>query len=81
MATTLLDGETIVIDQGVTMIEMDGIYVLEVFGRRLVKRVQHLFDGTLVLISDNPAYQREEIPRDSARNVRVVGRMTWPRVR
>lgn len=81
MAATLLDGETIMIDQGITTIEMDGIYVLEVFGRRLVKRVQHLYDGTLVLISDNLAYQKETIPRDAARNVKVLGRMCWPRVR
>ena len=70
-----------VIDQGVTAVESDGIYVLEVFGRRLVKRVQHLHDGTLILISDNQAYQRETVARDVARNVMVIGRMVWPRVR
>lgn len=81
MSSTLLDGETIVIDEAVEGIEVDGIYVLDVYGRRLVKRVQHLVDGTLVLISDNPSYQRETIPRDRARDVRVIGRMVWPRVR
>jgi phage repressor protein C with HTH and peptisase S24 domain/DNA-binding XRE family transcriptional regulator len=81
MATTLLDGDEIIIDEGVSAIDVDGIYVLDVYGRRLVKRVQHLVDGTLVLISDNPSYQRETIPRDLARNVRVIGRMVWPRVR
>lgn len=81
MAATLLDGDTIVIDEGVQGVEVDGIYVLDVLGRRLVKRVQHLVDGTLVLISDNQSYQRESIPRDQARSVRVIGRMVWPRVR
>ncbi len=81
MASTLLDGETIVIDEGVQVVEVDGIYVLDVYGRRLVKRVQHLVDGTLVLISDNQSYQRETIPRGLAREVRVIGRMVWPRVR
>lgn len=80
MSTTLLDGDTIMIDEGTNMIDVDGIYVLDLYGRRLVKRVQHLFDGTLVLISDNPSYQRETIPRDKAREVRVIGRMVWPRV-
>lgn len=80
MSTTLLDGDTIMIDEGVDAIDVDGIYVLDMYGRRLVKRVQHLFDGTLVLISDNPCYQRENIPRDRARDVQVVGRMVWPRV-
>lgn len=81
MATTLLDGETIVIDEGVQTVDVDGIYVLDVYGRRLVKRVQHLVDGSLVLISDNPSYQRETIPRNLARDVQVIGRMVWPRVR
>lgn len=81
MATTLLDGDTIMIDEGVERVDVDGIYVLDISGRRLVKRVQHLFDGTLVLISDNPSYQRETIPRDRARDVKVIGRMVWPRVR
>lgn len=81
MATTLLDGETIMIDHSVNRVEVDGIYVIEFYGRRLIKRVQHLFDGTLVLISDNAIYARESIPRDQARDVRVIGRMVWPRVR
>lgn len=81
MATTLLDGDTIVIDEGVQVVEVDGIYVLDVHGRRLVKRVQHLVDGSLVLISDNQSYQRETISRGLAREVRVIGRMVWPRVR
>lgn len=81
MASTLLDGDTIVIDQGVTHVEVDGIYVLDVYGRRLVKRVQMLYDGALVLISDNAAYERQTIPRDAARDVHVVGRMVWPRAR
>lgn len=81
MASTLLDGETIMIDQSAERVDVDGIYVLELYGRRVVKRVQHLYDGTLVLISDNQSYQRETIPRDRARDVRVIGRMVWPRVR
>lgn len=81
MATTLLDGDTIMIDEGVASIDVDGIYVLDLHGRRLVKRVQQLYDGTLVLISDNANYQRESIPRDRARDIRVIGRMVWPRLR
>lgn len=81
MAGTLLDGETILVDQGVAEVDVDGIYVLEIYGRQLVKRVQRLVDGSLVLISDNAQYAREQIPRDTARDVRVVGRMVYPRMR
>ncbi len=81
MSPTLLDGDTILIDQEVRAVDVDGIYVLDLYGRRLIKRVQQLFDGSLVLISDNAAYQREQLPRDRARDVGVLGRMVWPRVR
>lgn len=81
MEPTLADGETIVIDEGVNSIQLDGIYVFEAAGVRRVKRVQRMLDGGLTLISDNAAYQRETIDRAEARNVRVLGMVVWPRVR
>lgn len=78
MASTLLHGETIVIDEGITEVGSEGIYVLQIFSRRLVKRVQRLHDGSLILISDNTAYQSETLARDAARNVAVVGRLVCP---
>lgn len=81
MASTLLDGETIIIDEGVQGVEVDGIYVFDYHTRRFVKRLQQLTDGTLIISSDNPNYQKETVPRDRARDVRVIGRMVWPRTR
>ncbi len=54
-----------------------GVYVLEVRGERLVKRIQCKVDGGLILISDNKAYAVEPIPTESAREVHVVGRVVW----
>ena len=81
MFPTLADGETIIIDEGVKHIDADGIYVMDVNGRRVIKRVQHFVDGSLELISDNAAYRKETLSGALARNVRVLGRMVWPRVR
>ena len=81
MAPVLIDGDTIIIDEGVDQFDIDDIYVLELNGKRLVKRVQQLFDGAVLLISENPSYSRETIPRDRVRDLRIVGRMVWPRVR
>jgi transcriptional regulator with XRE-family HTH domain len=81
MAPTLADSDCILIDRAVRTVDADGIYVLQLYQRRVVKRVQHLMDGSLVLISDNPAYDKEVIARDRARDVLVMGRMVWPRVR
>lgn len=81
MAPTLLDGETIVIDRGVCEVRVDGIYVIVMRGNRLVKRLQRKFDQSLVVISDNSAYERETIPRGWESEIEVLGRMVWPRVR
>ena len=81
MEPTLIDGDTILVDEGINRVDEDGIYVLEIRGRRVVKRVQHFVDGTMALISDNPAYQRETVTRSMARDVLVLGRMVWPRGR
>ncbi len=54
-----------------------GIYVIEVRGERLVKRVQRKVDGSLILISDNRAYEPESISPELAKEVHVVGRVIW----
>lgn len=81
MQPTLLDGDTIVIDRGVRELSVDAIYVVHMLGQRLVKRVQRKFDGSVVIISDNTAYERETVPRARVGEIEVLGRMVWPRVR
>ena len=54
-----------------------GIYVLEINGERLVKRVQRKHDGSLVLISDNSVYQVDTVSKEAAGDVTVVGRVVW----
>ncbi len=46
-------------------------------GQRLVKRVQRKHDGSLVLISDNTAYQPDVVDRAEAERVTVIGRVVW----
>ncbi len=40
-----------------------------------------MLDGSLVVKSDNAAYEPETISAERAEEFRVVGRMVWPRVR
>ena len=81
MSPTLIDGDTIIIDLGVAAVDVDGVYVIDMQGNRLVKRLQRKFDETIVVISDNAAYEKETIPRGRVREITVIGRMVWPRVR
>lgn len=81
MSPTLLDGETIIIDRGVTEIGPDGVYVFRRRGRMLVKRLQLHSDDSLTVMSDNPKYKPEQLDRARVADLEIVGRMVWPRLR
>jgi phage repressor protein C with HTH and peptisase S24 domain len=77
MQPTIHDGDLLLIDTTDHVVRNFGIYVLEVAGERLVKRVQRKVDGSLVLISDNMAYQADSVPVERVPDVAVVGRVVW----
>ncbi len=77
MQPTIRDGDLLLVDTTDQAVQGFGVYVVEVAGERLVKRVQRKVDGGLVLISDNPAYQADLLPPDVAANVVIVGRVIW----
>jgi phage repressor protein C with HTH and peptisase S24 domain len=77
MTPTIRDGNTLLIDTTDRTFHNFGIYVLEINGQRLVKRVQRKHDGSLVLISDNTAYQPDMVDKDAADQVAVIGRVVW----
>jgi phage repressor protein C with HTH and peptisase S24 domain len=77
MTPTVKDGNTLLIDSTDRTFRNFGIYVLEINGQRLVKRVQRKHDGSLVLISDNSAYQPDYVDKAAADDVTVIGRVVW----
>ena len=77
MLPGIQDGDLLLVDAAENRFRSFGVYVLEIAGERLVKRVQPKLDGSLALISDNPAYETEHIPPAQASDVRVVGRVLW----
>jgi phage repressor protein C with HTH and peptisase S24 domain len=77
MTPTIRDGNLLLVDTTEQAFRNFGIYVLEINGQRLVKRVQRKHDGSLVLISDNTAYHPDSVDKTAADNVVVVGRVVW----
>jgi len=77
MEPGIRNGDLLLVDTTDQSFRNFGIYVIEVRGERLVKRVQRKFDGSLILISDNGLYQAESIPAELATEVQVVGRVIW----
>jgi len=56
MEPDIHNGDLLLLDTTDQTFRNFGIYVIEVREERLVKRVQRKFDGSLILISDNPIY-------------------------
>lgn len=77
MEPSIQNGDLLLVDTTDTRYHSFGVYVIEIAGERLVKRMQPRLDGSLTLISDNPAYEAEHVPRDQADTVRIVGRVLW----
>jgi phage repressor protein C with HTH and peptisase S24 domain len=77
MIPTIRDGNTLLIDTTDRTFRNFGIYVIEINGQRLVKRVQRKHDGSLVLISDNQTYQPDTIDKEAAAGIVVIGRVVW----
>jgi phage repressor protein C with HTH and peptisase S24 domain len=77
MEPTIQNGDLLLVDTTESHLHSFGVYVIEIAGERLVKRMQPRLDGSLTVISDNPAYEAEHLPPDWADTVRIVGRVLW----
>lgn len=77
MEPTIPNGAMLLLDLSIVEVANGYIYAIRREGELLVKRVQQRFDGTVVLISDNPRYEREEVPPERVNELHVVGRVRW----
>lgn len=74
MNKTFTSGDPLIIDQGVTTITTDGVYLFTLSGALLVKRLQILPSGLRVL-SDNEAYPPYEITGKDLDNLIIHARV------
>jgi len=74
MEPTIKDRAPLVVDTS-DLGERDDIYVMRRGSGIIVKRLQHLANGSVILKSDNPAWGPETLPRDEADELRVLGRV------
>jgi phage repressor protein C with HTH and peptisase S24 domain len=74
MAPTLEDSDLLLVDLSEPRFRHDGIYVLRRDSVLEVKRLQRRPDGSLNIISDNPAYAPAIVASDT---VHILGRVIW----
>jgi phage repressor protein C with HTH and peptisase S24 domain len=77
MEPSLRAGDLLLIDRSVEAVKQDAIYAISQDGELRIKRIQRLFDGSLIIKSDNPKYRTEELSPSQAEQMRIVGRVVW----
>lgn len=77
MDPTIRDGDILLVDTSVQDIQSSRVYVLQVNGALLVKRIQVRLDGSLVVKSDNPSYEPEVVRPDERSPLRILGQVVW----
>jgi len=73
MIPTIQEGQMVVIDRRLR--DSDGVYLVRFRDSETVrfKRVQRMFDGSLRLSNDNPAYTVDVVPRDDVERIEFIG--------
>lgn len=77
MRETINDGDLMIVDISIREFIDEAIYVLVYSGLVRLKRLQMLRSGLLLLKSDNPRYQTEEVPLAEQQELIIGGRVRW----
>ncbi|MCM0081817.1 LexA family transcriptional repressor [Geomonas sp. Red32] len=77
MEKTLSDQDLILIDLRVNQVVDNAVYVLQMDGRLVVKRIQRRVDGSVIVASDNKVYEPEVVSGELLDSLNVVGRVVW----
>ena len=75
MDGTFRDGDSLLVDRGITEIRTDAIYAFTLDGHLFIKRLQRMTGGALRMISDNPVYPAMIIEREDLDKVHVQARV------
>jgi len=77
MEPALRAHDLLLIDRSVLSVKQDAIYAFAVDGELRVKRIQRLFDGSLIIKSDNPSYATETLTSQQVEAINIIGRVVW----
>ena len=78
MHPTLVSGDVVGILVTDEKEMIDGMWVVRLGNALVVKRVQYLVGGRLLLVSDNPAYKPQELDlTEEQSDFQLIGRVVW----
>ena len=77
MSPTINDGDLILLDTRPAQSRTEGIYVINLGGSLLVKRIRMRLSGVVDVVSDNERYGTETISGEQLTSLQIVGRVVW----
>lgn len=78
MEPTIRDGDLLLVDKSIDHVRDNAIYVVVFAGRTLVKRLQLMRNGSVMIKSDNSAaFTDEVVPAAEVPEIKVAGRVMW----
>ena len=77
MEPTLENRDLILFDMGDKRLKDSMLYVLNLNGVLMVKRILTMVDGTIIVRSDNEAYEDQKIVSEKINDLRILGRVVW----
>lgn len=77
MVPSINDGDLLLVDVNQQLGGDDGVYVINMAGRVMVKRLQFLVDGAVEVVSDNPRYKPQVVKPTGDEQFWIVGRVVW----
>jgi len=77
MSPTICRGDLLLVDFSQRRLHDGGLFIFDVAGELMVKRVARSVRGTLRVLSDNARYPAEEIPAEDASTLTVTGEVAW----
>ncbi|MBL8500651.1 MAG: S24 family peptidase [Nitrosomonas sp.] len=77
MEPTLKTNDLILTDVRRGVLENNSIYVLQIKNELIVKRIQCKINGNVIVKSDNPNYEPEELDELTAQSLHVIGKVVW----
>lgn len=77
MLGTINSGDLVLLDTRPGMGYSDGIYVIQLQGALLCKRLHFKLTGVVEVMSDNKAYATEVVSAEELGRLTVVGRVVW----
>lgn len=74
---TIRDGDILLVDKSIDRVVDNAFYVVVYNGQALLKRVQLMLDGSVVLSSDNKNYQPETVRPADVPSLTIAARLMW----